>query len=165
MNVIPIFAGVFTSIVARTFRRFNKAIRPRLVTYDLTYKCNCKCKVCDVWKMPYRVDEELNIEDIEKIFKDRLFNNLDMLRITGGEPFLRSDIKDVVKKIFDSIKVKILHITTNGSLTEEILDFVRFIVKHCINLNLQVSIDGSSSVHDDLRGYSGLFNKVNFVLD
>ncbi len=165
MNVIPIFNGVLTATAARTFRRFNKAIRPRLVTYDLTYKCNCMCKICDIWKMPYRANEELNIEEIEKIFKDKLFGNLDMLRITGGEPFLRSDIKDVVKKIFDTVKVKILHITTNGSLTDEILDFVQFIAKHRINLNIQVSVDGSSSVHDDLRGHAGLFNKVYHTLE
>ena len=61
----------------------------------VTYRCNSRCIMCDTWKHPSKKEEEIEPRDLET------FPEVVRLNITGGEPFLRddlSDILDVVKK-------------------------------------------------------------------
>lgn len=71
--------------------------------------------MCDIWKK--EASDELNILDIDKIFKK--ISEVRVIRITGGEPFLREDLVEIVNLIAKNTKAKIVQITTNGLLKKK----------------------------------------------
>ncbi|MFX0196266.1 MAG: radical SAM protein [Candidatus Hodarchaeota archaeon] len=105
-----------------------------------TYRCICKCQMCNIWKYPTKVEEEIKPEILSKLPR------LDFCNITGGEPFLREDIGEIVH-ILDK-KAKRIVISTNGYFTEKILDVAR----ENSNIGIRVSIEGLPAANDELRG-------------
>ena len=57
--------------------------KPSFVTFFVTWRCNNKCVMCDVWKK--EAQRELSAPEIEAIFKE--LGEIDAIRISGGEPF------------------------------------------------------------------------------
>ncbi len=120
---------------------------PRFLTYIVTFTCNARCIMCDSWKKPS--PEDLTIEEIERIF--RQLPALDGVRLTGGEPFVRSDLIDIAHLAQDHLRPLFLHITSNGFLSQRIVDF-------CVQrrrqtpLHLLVSVDGLAAKHNQVRG-------------
>ena len=62
-------------------------------TVIVTYRCNARCSMCNRYKAPSKPEEEISIETIRKLPK-MYFTN-----ITGGEPFIRTDLKDIVREL------------------------------------------------------------------
>ena len=60
-------------------------------TVIVTYRCNARCNMCNRYKVPSKAEEEISIETIRKL-PEMYFTN-----ITGGEPFIREDLKDIVR--------------------------------------------------------------------
>ncbi|MEM5879103.1 MAG: radical SAM protein [Candidatus Aenigmatarchaeota archaeon] len=111
------------------------------INFAVTYKCNSRCKMCNIWEI-YRnekskINQELTLKEIKFAFKD-LDANLRSITITGGEPFLRDDLKKILHffhKKFHSAKITII---TNGILKDKILDFATRLKK----IHYMISIDG-----------------------
>lgn len=77
-------------------------------TVIVTYRCNARCSMCNRYKAPSKPEEEISIETIKKLPK-MYFTN-----ITGGEPFIRADLKDIVRELYK--KSDRIVISTNGFL-------------------------------------------------
>src|SRR5262249_54007011 len=76
---------------------------------------------------------------------------LDVVRITGGEPFLREDLLSVAEAIAHASQPSVVHITTNGSFPDRVRQFVtRFWARE--RLEIMVSLDGLAEEHDKSRG-------------
>lgn len=111
------------------------------INFAVTYKCNSRCKMCNIWKI-YRnekekINQELTLKEIKFAFKN-LNTNLRSITITGGEPFLRDDLKKILHffhKKFPSAKITII---TNGILKDKILDFATKLKR----IHYMISIDG-----------------------
>jgi MoaA/NifB/PqqE/SkfB family radical SAM enzyme len=92
---------------------------------------------------------ELTPDDVAVVF--RKLGALDVVRLTGGEPFLREDLGAIAEAVARESRPLVLHVTTNGSLPERIEDFAsRFSRPRA--LSFMVSIDGGRDVHDANRG-------------
>jgi len=104
--------------------------------------------------------EELTLAEIEKIAKS--MDDLMFLLPTGGEPFLRDDLAEIVKIFYKETDVRNVGIPTNGSMTKKTTDIVEDILASCpeIDLAIDVSIDGIGRTHDSIRGFTGLFDKA-----
>ena len=63
-------------------------------TVIVTYRCNARCSMCNRYKAPSKPEEEISIETIKRLPK-MYFTN-----ITGGEPFIRTDLKDIVRELY-----------------------------------------------------------------
>ena len=63
-------------------------------TVIVTYRCNARCNMCNRYKAPSKPEEEISIEAIKKL-PQMYFTN-----ITGGEPFIRTDLKDIVRELY-----------------------------------------------------------------
>ena len=85
-----------------------------------TFRCNAKCHMCNVWMHPSKPAEELDLKYYERL------PNLKFLNITGGEPFLRQDIEEIVEKALT--KTKRLVISSNGYFTDKIIKLFVFLV-------------------------------------
>jgi MoaA/NifB/PqqE/SkfB family radical SAM enzyme len=112
----------------------------------VTYRCNARCKMCNTWKNPSRPKDEISLDDLKK-----LPSNLSYINITGGEPFLRDDIEDIIELLLK--KAKRIVVSTNGYLTERIVK----IGKKFPNIGIRVSIDGLPKTNDKIRGLENGF--------
>jgi MoaA/NifB/PqqE/SkfB family radical SAM enzyme len=113
----------------------------------VTYRCNAKCHMCNIWKYPTDKRKEITVKDLEK-----LPDGLEFANITGGEPFLREDIEQLVKTVLK--KTKRLVISTNGYYTEKIVA----LAKKYPQIGVRVSIEGLPAANDELRGLKDGFD-------
>lgn len=86
-------------------------------TVIVTYRCNARCTMCNRYKAPSKPEEEISLETIRKL-PPMYFTN-----ITGGEPFIRTDLKDIVRELRK--KSDRIVISTNGFFTDRILDLCK----------------------------------------
>ena len=63
-------------------------------TVIVTYRCNAHCNMCDCFKYPTKPEEEITLDVVGKL-PEMAFTN-----ITGGEPFIRRDIPDIVRELY-----------------------------------------------------------------
>jgi MoaA/NifB/PqqE/SkfB family radical SAM enzyme len=152
MNTLARAAGLVQTLVQR---RRKVASLPRMLTYTVTFTCNARCVMCDSWRKDSKGD--LTLAEIERIF-DQL-PTLDVVRLTGGETFVRRDLVEIASAVADRLDPALLHITTNGFLTDRIVDFCERRPKK-MPLQLLVSIDGVGDKHDEIRGHEGAFRSA-----
>jgi len=142
--------GFLRAIVRNRRRQFDW---PRFLTYTVTFGCNARCIMCDSWKMPNK--DDLTLDEIARIFGQ--LPRMDAVRLTGGEPFARRDMVEIAKLVDEKLRPLSLHVTTNGFLTERIVEFCEQRPKRT-TLDLLVSIDGVGEKHNTIRGHSRAYD-------
>ena len=116
-------------------------------TVIVTYRCNAKCTMCNRYKEPSKPEEEISIETIQKL-PDMYFTN-----ITGGEPFIREDLKDIVRELYK--KSDRIVISTNGFFTDRIVD----LCKEFPQVGIRISIEGLEQTNNEIRGLEDGYNR------
>jgi MoaA/NifB/PqqE/SkfB family radical SAM enzyme len=116
-------------------------------TVIVTYRCNARCTMCNRYKAPSRPEEEISIETIRKL-PPMYFTN-----ITGGEPFIREDLKDIVREL--NKKSDRIVISTNGFFTDRIIDLCR----EFPNIGIRISIEGLEQTNNEIRGLPDGYNR------
>ena len=135
---------------------------PRLLpmnyTVSLLYTCNSRCSTCNIWK---KSAKNLTSDEYKKIFKG-IGHSPYWITFSGGEPFLRQDILEVVTAIYQASKPRIINIPTNGLLTKAIVEKTEQIAKACpkAQIIINLSIDGIEEQHDNIRNVPGNYKKV-----
>lgn len=135
----------------------NNYITPKLkeLWIHTNDSCNLECEHCLVNSSP-NGSSGLPTEKIKKIIDDAHENGVKNFYFTGGEPFLR---KDIIELIEYTLKKGELVILTNGSLLKgKLLQKLKKI--NSKKLTLQISLDGSNErINDRIRG-EGSFQKT-----
>lgn len=116
-------------------------------TVIVTYRCNAKCTMCNRYKAPSKPEEEISIETIKKL-PEMYFTN-----ITGGEPFIRDDLKDIVRELLK--KSDRIVISTNGFFTDRIVE----LCKEFPQIGIRISIEGLEKTNNEIRGLDDGFNR------
>ena len=116
-------------------------------TVIVTYRCNARCTMCNRYKAPSTPEEEISIETIKKL-PQMYFTN-----VTGGEPFIREDLKEIVRELYK--KSDRIVISTNGFFTDKILE----LCKEFPNVGIRISIEGLEETNNAIRGLEDGFNK------
>ncbi|MCI9360917.1 MAG: radical SAM protein [Hungatella sp.] len=109
-------------------------------TVIVTYRCNARCTMCNRYKAPSRPEDELSIDTIRKL-PPMYFTN-----ITGGEPFIRQDLEDIVRELYK--KSDRIVISTNGYFTDRIIALCRKFPK----IGIRISIEGLEETNNQIRG-------------
>lgn len=132
--------------------------RPLNLTFSVTYRCNAKCRTCNVWKK--RV-EDFTLAEYTRLF-DVLGHSLYWATFSGGEPFIRPDLIDIVIACYDRCRPSIVTIPTNGLLRERIVQGVARLSRHAPDLQIIInfSLDGIGTKHDDIRCVPGNYEKL-----
>ncbi len=121
--------------------------RPRWCTYLVCMRCNARCGMCDSWKMKRGI--EMTPAQVREVFTK--VGGLDVVRLSGGEPFLRDDFAEVAAAVLEASRPRVLHVTTNGSRPDRVAEFVRDFGAPR-RLRFMVSFDGLAEEHDSNRG-------------
>ena len=116
-------------------------------TVIVTYRCNARCTMCNRYKAPSKPEEEISIETIKKLPK-MYFTN-----ITGGEPFIREDLPEIVRELYK--KSDRIVISTNGFFTDRIIK----LCEEFPNVGIRISIEGLEDTNNKIRGLDDGFNK------
>jgi len=120
---------------------------PTDVSIITTYRCQMRCKMCNIWENPTNKKKEIQPKDLE------FLPNFKFINVTGGEPFVRGDLEDMVEVLYK--KSDRVVISTSGWHTEKILKMAERFPK----IGIRVSIEGLSQKNDDLRGREGSFDR------
>ena len=125
------------------------------VIWNITNECNLKCRHCYVDAGLERPSNELSKEEAIRLANEIGELGVPLLFLTGGEPFLRKDLFDVLSVIKD-YDVKVV-LSTGGHVLNR--EAIKKIAKYRIRY-LAVPIYGPEEFHDIYVGVKGAFNKV-----
>lgn len=125
---------------------------PTDISIITTYRCQMRCKMCDIWENPTDKKQEITAKELEMLPKFKFVN------ITGGEPFVRRDLEEIVEVMVK--KSPRVVISTSGWHTDRIFR----LAERFPNIGIRVSIEGLSQKNDELRGREGSFDRGLRVL-
>ncbi len=144
------------------YKKFN----PMTLTYSVTAACQSRCKTCQIGAMfckdKSRADKDLTLEEIEKVFAG--MHPIYFFNMSGGEPFLRKDLPEIVELACKYLKPRVVHTPTNAILTERIIENTEKIIcivrkyDKSVPVTVKPSIDGVGELHDEIRGVKGNFD-------
>jgi MoaA/NifB/PqqE/SkfB family radical SAM enzyme len=126
--------------------------------FFVTSKCNSNCKFC-FYKDRLNRSDDLSFEEIKAISEK--MGHFSTLLFSGGEPFLRKDLREIIDIFVTQNKVKIISIPTNGiepalisSVTANFLNDHR---NKGVTFAVNVSIDALGDLDASLRGRNDAF--------
>ena len=125
----------------------NSIHQPTDMCIITTYRCQMRCKMCNIWENPTEKSKEITPEEI-KLLPDVKFINL-----TGGEPFIREDLDRIVEVCFS--KSSRVVVSTSGWYEDRVIDLAKKFPK----IGIRISIEGLACKNDELRGRAGSFDK------
>ena len=128
--------------MTKSFNTFSDSLgrKHNYLRISLIEKCNLRCAYCmPAAGVPLTPKNQLmqadEIFDLAKIFVD---NGVDKIRLTGGEPLVRKDFRDILQKL-SSLHVR-LSITTNAVLADRFIPDFRQAGLKDINVSLDTLI-------------------------
>lgn len=145
----------YDSLLKLSNRINTPLVTPLSVCVSITNKCNSRCIYCEVWKNKNVKDP--TFEQLVAAFHQLQDLGVKVLTITGGEPLLREDLKDIIKTA-QSLSFRI-QVITNGSLPDRLKEIVE------TNIDvIAVSIDTlENDMYQKLRQIS--FDNIKRSLD
>ena len=150
------FSNISKSEPVQYYRHLYKALikYKQLPSYFIFYptsRCNLKCSHCFYHDSLNKRFNELTLEEIDKITKT--MDPILQLLLTGGEPYLRHDLDQIVKIFYENCKVPIMTIPSNGWYLLKMDKQIRNMMEWCpkLTLNQQISIDGIGADHNAIR--------------
>ncbi len=114
---------------------------PVAITMALTYRCNLRCRYCQIWKA---AREEMTTRQVKAAIDELTAAGMCRLGFTGGEPLLREDIGELARHARD--RGLFTTIFTNGALVDDHIDTLRLFD------TVLMSLDGPVEFHDKMRG-------------
>ncbi len=156
--------AIKTDTTQQFYIKLHKAAKekqfPLRLMFELTYKCNFKCRHCYV-PQSYRKAGELKTEEVFSILEQLKDIGCFYLGFTGGEPFIREDIIEILwyaKRCgFELI------IYTNGSLiNEKIASQLERLRPNKVDITIPAM---SKDAFERITGVSGSRDKVFKTID
>ena len=124
--------------------------------WELTYRCNARCAMCNYWKIPSDPRDELGTEEVKAGLARVAEYGCRLVNFTGGEPTLRRDLEEIVGHA-SSLGMWVSTVTNGSLLTRERVTAL----KDAGLDSLLVSLDSiDPALHDDQRGLTGAHEKA-----
>ena len=161
------FACISKNKPLNFFHHLHKTInkKKQLPSYFIffpTSRCNLSCSHCFYHDSLNKRFNELTLDEIDSF--TRTMDPLLTLVLTGGEPYLRHDLDQIVRIFYHNTRVPIVNIPSNGWYLEKMDRQIRNIMTWCpeLVLNQMISLDGLEEDHDKIRmgTHKGSFRKA-----
>jgi MoaA/NifB/PqqE/SkfB family radical SAM enzyme len=141
---------------------FHKLVRIKKlesIFLFITSKCNSKCRTC-FYHDKLNSKDDMTFDEIRRISETS--PKFDKLWLSGGEPFLREELVEIIKLFYDNNGVRVINLPTNGLMGEKIVTQTERLLELCpeLTVHLNFSLDGLGRTHDRVRGIPGNFTKT-----
>lgn len=149
INLLRFAAGATTPITG-----------PAKVAWDVTYRCNMRCKHCHLWQV--REHNDLTTEEARKLISELKRLGTIHLSFSGGEPFIRSDIFDLLSYANE------MGLTTAANTNGTKLASPEYAKKACETGlgTVFISLDGAGpETHNYMRGRPYAFDSALKAID
>lgn len=127
---------------------------PEVIQLPITYHCNSKCVMCNIWQMDW--SNEYELEEFSKMMKDPLFKHVKAVGINGGEPTLVKNLDLYAEEVLKLPEIKYLNMISHGFNTKQLLPALEKIYAACkkrgVKFDLIISLDGYGEIHNKVRG-------------
>ena len=151
-------------------RMLKRPVKPLFINFIVTYVCNSRCIMCDIWKKydtgnkKYNKSpaDELTVSDITYFAKrnKEFLSDLKSIGFTGGEAFLKKDIVEIIRGLHRELPRVDVGVQTNGLLPEMIKARIKDILEFYPGFKIAVSLDGIGNIHDEVRGIKDAYDKA-----
>ena len=148
-----------------TLSRMGAAFVDRRIQYLIlfvTARCNLLCKHCFYTEeiLNWKSKKELTLGEYQEIASKA--GEVIQVSLTGGEPFIRKDLADIILAFHERAHTLFFNVTTNGLLRNQILSTLDSLFSRApdLALRLGLSIDGFEEVHDITRDKKGGFRET-----
>jgi MoaA/NifB/PqqE/SkfB family radical SAM enzyme len=131
--------------------------RPLALSFELTHSCTCDCLHCDHGGIK-RQEKHLTADEYQRL--ERHLKPI-LLQLSGGEPFLRKDILDIIRAVKEPSGMPYLIVVNNGSILNEKL------YKECVEAGVNqfsISLDFPDERHDEFRKRPGLYKRLSELI-
>jgi MoaA/NifB/PqqE/SkfB family radical SAM enzyme len=131
---------------------------PMNLTISVSYRCNSRCKTCNVWQRP---NDDFTLEEYDKTFAS-IGRDAYWFTFSGGEPTLRKDLPEMVEAAYRHCRPGIINIPTNGIQDKIIPARIERVLQAApgSEVILNLSLDGVGDKHDLVRGVKGNFARA-----
>lgn len=151
---MPDWAGYFHIVRER--------VRPRQFSslfLFVTSRCNSLCRTCFYFDKLNSTDD-LSTAEIERI--SGTAPPFRKLWLSGGEPFLREELAEIVAMFVRRCGVQNVNLPTNGLLPDKTFAAVDHVLALCpeVSIDLNFSLDGLANTHDTIRGVPNNFTRT-----
>jgi MoaA/NifB/PqqE/SkfB family radical SAM enzyme len=123
---------------------------PVNITVSVSYRCNSRCKTCNVWLLP---NDDLTLAEWDRVFQS-LGDAPYWFTFSGGEPTLRKELPEMVGSAYRHCKPGIINIPTNGIQYKVIPARIEQVLQAApkAEVVINLSLDGVGLKHDEVRG-------------
>jgi MoaA/NifB/PqqE/SkfB family radical SAM enzyme len=123
---------------------------PVNITVSVSYRCNSRCKTCNVWLLP---NDDLALEEWDRVFES-LGRSPYWFTFSGGEPTLRKELPDMVASAYRHCRPGIINIPTNGIQSKVIPGRIERVLQAAprSEVIINLSLDAVGCQHDEIRG-------------
>ena len=130
----------------------------------VTSSCNSLCRTCFYWD-ELNKGRDLTFEQLERL--SRTAPPFHKLWISGGEPFLRKELAEIIELFYAHNGMRHVNLPTNGLLPQKLDAVVSALLRRCpqLTIDLNFSLDGLANTHDTLRGVPKNFEKTMATLE
>jgi len=131
---------------------------PINLTISVSYRCNSRCKTCNVWQRP---NDDFTLEEYDKTFAS-IGRDAYWFTFSGGEPTLRKDLPEMVAAAYRHCRPGIINIPTNGIQDKIIPSRIERVLQAAptSEVIVNLSLDGVGEKHDIVRGVKGNFERA-----
>ena len=131
-----------------------------LILY-VTSRCNLRCNMCFYAdSLNAQSGDGLTLDELTKVSQS--LPTLMQLTLTGGEPFLRADLAEVIEAFYGNSGVRSFTIPTNGAYVEAMEQVLERTLSSCpaATIKLGLSLDGPEDLHNEIRGSKRSYAQV-----
>jgi MoaA/NifB/PqqE/SkfB family radical SAM enzyme len=123
----------------------------------VTYKCQARCNMCSIWQIKEHFDVP---PEVYRKLPDTLMD----VNLSGGEPYLRKDLAEIVRVVHERLPRARIVVSSNGFLGKALVGRALELREIFPKIGFGFSIDGVGDKHDEIRGIPGGFEKTISVV-
>jgi MoaA/NifB/PqqE/SkfB family radical SAM enzyme len=140
-------------------RRIRKEKRLNTVVFFVTSICNERCRHCFYWEKLNHTGD-LTFAQIQRV--SETMPAITDLWLSGGEPFLRKELADILELFYRNNHIQWVNLPTNGLFKDRTYRYLDQVLTRCpeLHLDLNVSVDGFEATHERIRGVPGCYAKT-----
>jgi MoaA/NifB/PqqE/SkfB family radical SAM enzyme len=141
-----------------------KPIHPTVLIFHCTFVCDARCEMCSNWQRGDR-KTDMSLEDIDRVFSSKLWKNIEIANLSGGEPTTRNDMVEISRVMLDRLpRLRKFGINTTGMTPHRAIPMITQVAELChergVIFSTRVSIDGVGEMHNDVRQVKRGFEKA-----